>query len=139
MGSSNAVTTLPNQALVSLNTSSVYHVGAMLLSTLDRLHVEPQVIQRIFVIGRRVIIFELPNLAYDRLYALASQLNARLALRLEYQLIVVRPAESGCRIIVDLGGPLPQPKPPVHRERTSLVWCEHCSQLMPYGHTHAEG
>lgn len=128
---SNALALVQNPALTVRSDADVYRLAALVLSTLDRLGcADTHEISRIRVIGRRVVIFDLPFLSY---YDAATQvqLGAILTHLAVPQLIAVRPAPTGSLVIVDLVAPSAP-----RRTRSSLVWCATCGQLAPYDHTH---
>jgi len=118
--------------------ADVYRLAARVLSTLDRLLPYTVLqISRICVIGRRVVVLHLPLLDYDRAADLVQfeALGLRLTHSIGPNLIALRQADVGCRLIFDLAAPSPI-KPRVTRK--SLVWCMGCAKLMPYDHTHEE-
>ena len=127
----NALSVIQNTALTVRRDADVYRLAAIILAALDRLsHADTHEISRIRVIGRRVVIFDLPFLSY---YDAATQvrLGAILTRLVIPQLIAVRPAPTGSLVIVDLVAPSAP-----RRTRASLVWCATCGQLMPYDHIH---
>lgn len=130
-----ALTRTRNSALVIQGDADVYRLAALVLSTLDRLDTtRAHEISRIRVIGRRVVIFDLPFLVYHadgRDLAVQSQLGETLTRLAVPLLIAVRPATAGSLLIFELAaatGP--------RHARSSLAWCGACERLMPYGHSH---
>lgn len=116
--------------------ADVYRLAARVLSTLDRLLPDTVLqISRICVIGRRVVMLNLPLLDYDRAAYLVEfeGLGLRLTHSIGPNLIALRQADVGCRLIFDLAAPSPV-KP--RATRKSLAWCMDCAKLMPYDHTH---
>ena len=136
----NALVTQPVQALTVVRDADVYHLGAQILSTLDRLDATGQFFSRITVHLRRVVVFDLPDLPYIGALELVEhdRFGERLTQLTGAAMIAIREHRSGqgCLIIVELPGQPVQTAP--RRERSSLTWCAQCNQLMPYGHTHAE-
>ena len=61
-----ALIKLSGRSLVTLRNADVQRVGALILSTLDRLDMSNQDFSRIVVYGRQIIVFELPWLPYSR-------------------------------------------------------------------------
>ena len=84
--------------------ADVYHIAALILSTLDRLGMPNQVFSRIVVYSQRVIVFDLPWLTEAQIIQLVrqSQPGVRLTRRIAPRIIVVRPRAQGCALIIDL-------------------------------------
>ena len=79
--------------------ADVYHIAALILSTLDRLGMPDQVFSRIVVYSQRVIVFELPWLTDAQANKLIryGQPGRRLAHRFS-----LHRRAQGCALIIDL-------------------------------------
>ena len=139
MYSNNSLAQRPAYALDHLRDADVLRIGAIVLSTLDRFDGPAFTIARLVVYGRRVIVIDLTDLGYTAAYGLAANdgFGSRLSHLIDAQLITIRPAQPGCRIIVDLGGPLPARRT-AQQPVGSLIYCQICGRLMPREHTHLE-
>jgi hypothetical protein len=111
MTTDRSLSTRQGHSLTVLREADVQHVGALILSTLDRLGVINQDFSRIMVYGRRVIVFELPRLAYadarDLIVhqAFGRRLTHLLTSRVVPQAgagVALRRLTQGCAVIVDL-------------------------------------
>jgi hypothetical protein len=84
--------------------ADVYHIAALILSTLDRLGMSDQVFSRIVVYSQRVIVFELPWLTEAQATQLVGhgQPGRRLAHRFSLHSVTLHRRAQGCALIVDL-------------------------------------
>ncbi len=137
----NALISTPVQALTLGRDADVYHLGAQILSTLDRLDVTDLVFSHITVYLQRVVAFDLPDLPYSGALDLVEhdRLGERLTQLTGAAMIAIREHRSGqgCLIIVELPGRHINTAP--RRERSRLTWCADCGRLMAFDHTHSEG
>lgn len=98
---SRALTLVHNQALTVQRDADVYRLASIVLSVLDRLsHEDTHEISRIRVIGRRVVVFDLPFLIYDPI--VHRRLGAMLTSLVIPRVIAIRHASTGSLIIFDL-------------------------------------
>jgi hypothetical protein len=104
MDNSHTLIARPSYAVTVLRDADVQRVGAIILSTLDRIGVPNQEFSRIIVYCHRVIVFDLPCLPYARAEKLVTEyaLGERLTLRLDTGVIVLRQKSNGCAIVIDL-------------------------------------
>jgi hypothetical protein len=104
MDNSHALIVRPSYAVAVLRDADVQRVGAIILSTLDRIGVTNQEFGRIVVYGRRVIVFDLPWLSYARAEKLVMQsaLSERLTHQIDPGVIALRQKSNGCAIVIDL-------------------------------------
>ena len=100
----NALVVHQPAALTIHRDADVYHIAALILSTLDRLGMHDQVFSRIVVYSQRVIVFDLPWLTDAQATQLVrqSQPGVRLTRRIAPRIIVVRGRAQGCTLIIDL-------------------------------------
>jgi hypothetical protein len=104
MDNSHALIARPSYAVTVLRDADVQRIGAIILSTLDRLGVPGQEFSRIVVYGRRVIAFDLPLLAHDDAEELVTYyaLGQRLTQLINPGRFALHKMSSGCALIVDL-------------------------------------
>ena len=106
MDTTKALIATPSAAITLACDTGGLRLGALILSTLDRVGVSGQVIGRCVVYSRRVAVFELPGLDY----ALASVLVERCALGLrlagligvQHTLMLAQRPTGGSVFIIDL-------------------------------------
>jgi hypothetical protein len=100
----NALVVHQPAALTVHRDADLYRLGALILSTLDRLGMPDQVFSRIVVYSQRVIVFDLPWLTD----AQASQLikygqpGRRLAHRFSLHSVTLYRRAQGCALIIDI-------------------------------------
>ena len=84
--------------------ADLYRLGALILSTLDRLGMPDQVFSRIVVYSQRVIVFDLPWLTDTQASQLIkhSQPGRRLAHRFSLHRVTLHRRAQGCALIIDL-------------------------------------
>ena len=100
----NALVVQQSAALTIHRDADVYHIAALILSTLDRLGMPDQVFSRIVVYSQRVIVFDLPWLTdaqADRLIR-HGQPGRRLAHRFSLHRVTLHRRAQGCALIIDL-------------------------------------
>jgi len=106
MDTTKALIATPSAALTLARDADGLRLGALILSTLDRLGVAGQVISRGVIYSRRVAVFELPGLDYG----LAGILVERCALGLrltgligvQHTLMLAQRPTGGSVFIIDL-------------------------------------
>ena len=84
--------------------ADLYRLGALILSTLDRLGMPNQVFSRIVVYSQRVIVFDLPWLTDAQANQLIKygQPGRRLAHRFSLHSVTLHRRAQGCALIIDL-------------------------------------
>ena len=95
----NALTVRKPSAITIHRDADLYRLGALILSTLDRLGVPDQQFSRIVVYSQRLVVFDLPWLTPTRARDLLAQ---RLTPRIAPYSVVWQRRGQGCAIIIDL-------------------------------------
>ena len=100
----NALVVHQPAAITIHHDADLCRLGALILSTLDRLGMPNQVFSRIVVYSQRIIVLDLPWLTEAQATQLVrqSQPGIRLARRIAPRIIVVRQRAQGCALIIDL-------------------------------------
>ena len=101
-----ALITAPSASLTLARDADGLRLGALILSTLDRLGVAGQVISRGVIYSRRVAVFELPGLDYGLANVLVERcaLGLRLAnlIGVAHTLMLAQRPTGGSVFIIDL-------------------------------------
>ena len=99
-----ALVTQPAFTVAGMTDAHVQRLGALILSTLDRLGLDAQQVSRSVVYGRRVIVVDLPFLDYDTASKLIDgrHFGDRLTRLVTPRLVMLRRRSQGCAIIIDL-------------------------------------
>jgi hypothetical protein len=84
--------------------ADIYRLGALVLSTLDRLDVPDQEFSRIVVYSQQVVVFELPWLTCEQADDLIEHhsFGQRLTQLIAPRLIGLQRRAQGCAIVIDL-------------------------------------
>ena len=100
----NALVVHQPAALTVRRDADLYRLGALILSTLDRLGVPNQVFSRIVVYSQRVIVLDLPWLTEAQAARLIKhgQPGKRLAHRFSLHRVTLHRRAQGCALIIDL-------------------------------------
>ena len=100
----NALTVRKSAAITLQRDADIYRLGALVLSTLDRLGVTDQEFSRIVVYSQRVVVFELPWLTCEQANDLVEHhgFGQRLTQLIAPRLIGLQRRAQGCAIVIDL-------------------------------------